>query len=64
MGTAMPWHWSKVQLIVGTPGRTLDLINRKKLVVDQLRRVVLDEADEMLNMGLRADPTTIYSEWI
>ena len=42
-------------IIVGTPGRTLDLINRKKLVVDQLRRVVLDEADEMLNMGFQEE---------
>ncbi|MEO0733902.1 MAG: DEAD/DEAH box helicase [Bacteroidota bacterium] len=43
------------QVIVGTPGRTLDLINRKKLKVDQLRRVVLDEADEMLNMGFQEE---------
>ncbi|THH41275.1 DEAD/DEAH box helicase [Neolewinella litorea] len=42
-------------IIVGTPGRTLDLINRKKLVVDQLKRVVLDEADEMLNMGFQEE---------
>jgi ATP-dependent RNA helicase DeaD len=42
-------------IVVGTPGRTLDLINRKKLIVDQLRRVVLDEADEMLNMGFQEE---------
>ncbi len=42
-------------IVVGTPGRTLDLINRKKLVVDQLKRVVLDEADEMLNMGFQEE---------
>ncbi|MEM9929285.1 MAG: DEAD/DEAH box helicase [Bacteroidota bacterium] len=43
------------QIVVGTPGRTLDLINRKKLKVDQLQRVVLDEADEMLNMGFQEE---------
>ncbi|WP_116128333.1 DEAD/DEAH box helicase [Lewinella sp. IMCC34183] len=43
------------KIVVGTPGRTLDLINRKKLVVDQLKRVVLDEADEMLNMGFQEE---------
>ena len=42
-------------IVVGTPGRTLDLINRGKLVVDQLKRVVLDEADEMLNMGFQEE---------
>ncbi|NJB85580.1 ATP-dependent RNA helicase DeaD [Lewinella marina] len=46
---------SGANIIVGTPGRTLDLINRKKLVVDQLKRVVLDEADEMLNMGFQEE---------
>lgn len=46
-------------IIVGTPGRTLDLINRKRLVVDQLRRVVLDEADEMLNMGFQEELNAI-----
>jgi len=43
------------QIVVGTPGRTLDLINRKKLKVGELKRVVLDEADEMLNMGFLDD---------
>lgn len=42
-------------IVVGTPGRTLDLINRSKLVVDQVKRVVLDEADEMLNMGFQEE---------
>ncbi|PPK86730.1 ATP-dependent RNA helicase DeaD [Neolewinella xylanilytica] len=46
---------SGAKIVVGTPGRTLDLINRKKLVVDQLKRVVLDEADEMLNMGFQEE---------
>ncbi len=42
-------------IVVGTPGRIIDLINRKKLVLDQLDFLVLDEADEMLNMGFIDD---------
>ncbi len=42
-------------IVVGTPGRTLDLIRRKKLKVDAIRWLVLDEADEMLNMGFREE---------
>jgi ATP-dependent RNA helicase DeaD len=49
------------QIIVGTPGRTLDLINRKKLKVDLLDRVVLDEADEMLNMGFQEELNAILA---
>ena len=49
------------QIIVGTPGRTLDLINRKKLKVGSLKRVVLDEADEMLNMGFQEELNGILS---
>ncbi|NJC24543.1 DEAD/DEAH box helicase [Neolewinella antarctica] len=47
------------QIIVGTPGRTLDLINRKKLKLENLKRVVLDEADEMLNMGFQEELNSI-----
>ena len=47
------------QIIVGTPGRTLDLINRRKLKLEQLKRVVLDEADEMLNMGFQEELNSI-----
>lgn len=43
------------QIVVGTPGRTLDLIKRKKLQVNEIRWVVLDEADEMLSMGFKED---------
>ncbi|MEM7575194.1 MAG: DEAD/DEAH box helicase [Bacteroidota bacterium] len=43
------------QVVVGTPGRTLDLIKRKKLKVAQISRLVLDEADEMLNMGFQEE---------
>lgn len=40
-----------VQIIVATPGRLIDLINRGVVKLDRVRTVVLDEADEMLNMG-------------
>ncbi len=40
-------------IIVATPGRMLDLINRKAANITKIRTVVLDEADEMLNMGFR-----------
>ncbi|MDA9622181.1 DEAD/DEAH box helicase [Flavobacteriaceae bacterium] len=44
-----------VQIIVGTPGRTKDLIRRKVLKLDIVNKVVLDEADEMLSMGFKED---------
>ncbi len=42
-----------VQIVVGTPGRTVDLINRKQLKLANIQWLVLDEADEMLNMGFK-----------
>jgi ATP-dependent RNA helicase DeaD len=42
-------------IVVGTPGRTLDLIRRNKLKVNEIRWLVLDEADEMLSMGFKDD---------
>ena len=47
------------QLVVGTPGRVMDLIKRGALVLDKLKALVLDEADEMLQMGFIEDV-----EWI
>jgi len=44
-----------VNIVVGTPGRTIDLIDRKALKFDSVSKVVLDEADEMLNMGFKED---------
>ncbi len=44
-----------VHVVVATPGRLIDLLNRKALSFDTIERVVLDEADEMLNMGFRED---------
>ena len=42
-----------VQIVVGTPGRTVDLINRKQLKLSNIQWLILDEADEMLNMGFK-----------
>ncbi len=50
------------QIVVGTPGRTLDLIKRKALKVSQLNWMVLDEADEMLNMGFKDDLDAILQD--
>ncbi|MGM0470854.1 MAG: DEAD/DEAH box helicase [Bacillota bacterium] len=48
-----------VQIVIGTPGRTMDHMRRGTLKLDKLEMVVLDEADEMLNMGFRDDIETI-----
>jgi len=49
-------------IVIGTPGRVLDHIRRKTLRLESLRTVILDEADEMLNMGFREDIETILSQ--
>lgn len=46
-------------IVVGTPGRVMDHIGRKTLRLEGLRTIILDEADEMLNMGFREDIETI-----
>ncbi len=51
----------KPQIIVGTPGRTIDHINRKLIRLDDIKYLVLDEADEMLKMGFKEDIETILS---
>jgi ATP-dependent RNA helicase DeaD len=43
------------QIIIGTPGRVMDHLNRKSLRLDQVRMVILDEADRMLDMGFLDD---------
>ena len=50
------------QIVVGTPGRVLDLLNRGDLDLSQLNWLVLDEADEMLNMGFIQDVEKILSK--
>lgn len=51
-----------VQIIVGTPGRVMDHMRRHTIKLDNIKMVVLDEADEMLNMGFREDMETILGE--
>lgn len=50
------------QIVVGTPGRTLDLIRRGELKLGNVEFLVLDEADEMLNMGFQKDLDAIFAE--
>ena len=50
------------QIVVGTPGRTNDLIRRKKLKLGNIQRVILDEADEMLTMGFKEELDSILDE--
>lgn len=49
-------------MIIGTPGRVMDHMRRKTIKFGQVHTVVLDEADEMLNMGFLEDMETILSE--
>lgn len=51
-----------VHIVSATPGRLVDLINRKVINLSRIKTVVLDEADEMLNMGFRDDLERILSE--
>ncbi len=51
-----------VDVVVGTPGRLMDLMRRGALDIHQVRTVVLDEADEMLSMGFIEDIETILAE--
>ena len=51
----------KPQIIVGTPGRIMDHMRRKTIKLDHLHGIILDEADEMLNMGFKEDIDTILS---
>lgn len=50
------------QIIIGTPGRVMDHMRRKTVKFDTVRTVVMDEADEMLNMGFLEDMETILSQ--
>ncbi|MFI3283908.1 MAG: DEAD/DEAH box helicase [Erysipelotrichaceae bacterium] len=49
-------------IVVGTPGRVLDHIKRKTLRLDECETIILDEADEMLNMGFREDIESVIQE--
>ena len=51
-----------VQIIVGTPGRVMDHMRRHTIKIQNVKMVILDEADEMLDMGFREDMETILGE--
>jgi ATP-dependent RNA helicase DeaD len=51
-----------VHIVIGTPGRVMDHMERKTISLDSVGIVVLDEADEMLNMGFRDDMETILKD--
>jgi ATP-dependent RNA helicase DeaD len=51
-----------VHIVIGTPGRIMDHLERKTLKFSEVKMVVLDEADEMLNMGFREDIESILSK--
>lgn len=51
-----------VQIIVGTPGRVMDHLRRHTIKTNEIRMIVLDEADEMLNMGFREDIETVLRD--
>ncbi|MCE9499628.1 MAG: DEAD/DEAH box helicase [Leptospira sp.] len=50
------------QIVIGTPGRTIDHINRRSIKLNAVKIVILDEADEMLDMGFRDDMEIILKE--
>ena len=49
-------------IVIGTPGRVMDHIRRRTLKLENIRTVILDEADEMLNMGFREDIESILAD--
>lgn len=50
------------QIVVGTPGRVIDMINRGALDISKINWFILDEADEMLNMGFKDELETIFDQ--
>ncbi|WP_234733783.1 DEAD/DEAH box helicase [Tellurirhabdus bombi] len=53
---------SGVHIVIGTPGRVMDHMERRTLKLDSIRMMILDEADEMLDMGFREDIESILEE--
>ena len=62
MGLQLKHLHRGVDIVVGTPGRIMDHMRRGSLILNQVKYVVLDEADEMLNMGFIDDVKTILTE--
>ena len=52
----------RANIVVGTPGRVMDHMRRKTIKLNSLKMIVLDEADEMLNMGFKEDIETILTD--
>lgn len=52
----------RANIVIGTPGRVMDHMRRKTIKLDCLKMIVLDEADEMLNMGFKEDIETILTD--
>lgn len=52
----------KANIVIGTPGRVMDHMRRRTLKLDNLKMIVLDEADEMLSMGFKEDIETILTD--
>lgn len=50
-------------MIVATPGRLLDLLNKKKFTLDLCRLLVLDEADRMIDMGFEEDMRSLFGHF-
>ena len=52
----------RANIVVGTPGRVMDHMHRKTIKLNNLKMIILDEADEMLNMGFKEDIETILTD--
>lgn len=55
-------HLRRANIVIGTPGRVMDHMRRKTLKLGRLKMIILDEADEMLNMGFKEDIETILRD--
>ena len=62
MGRQIKLLKSNVSIVVGTPGRVMDHMRRGTLKLENIKMLILDEADEMLNMGFREDIETILKD--
>ncbi len=52
----------RANIVIGTPGRVMDHMRRKTIRLNNIKMIVLDEADEMLNMGFKEDIETILKD--
>lgn len=55
-------HLSGIDIVVATPGRLIDILNSRTLHLDQLKMLVIDEADKMLNLGFRDEMNEIFEK--